>query len=85
MIPQVLLTHMGAWSADTLPEVMKRLDAAGARYVTLDKVQADAAYKAASPRAGDGALIERHAQDAGIDLSGLPAVEPVGDLDSLCR
>lgn len=85
MIPHVLLTHMGAWSAATLPEVMKRLDAAGAHYVTLDKVQADPAYKAPSPRAGDGALIERHAQDAGIDLGGLPAVEPVGDLDALCR
>jgi peptidoglycan/xylan/chitin deacetylase (PgdA/CDA1 family) len=85
MIPHVLLTHMGAWSAVTLPEVMKRLDAAGAHYVTLDQVQADAAYRAPGPRAGNGALIERHAQDAGIDLAGLPAVEPVGNLDALCR
>jgi hypothetical protein len=85
MLPQVLLTHMGAWSAATLPEVMKRLDAAGAHYVTLDQVQADAAYRIASPRAGDGAMIERRAQDAGIDLAGLPAVEPVGDLEKLCR
>lgn len=85
MIPQVLLTHMGAWSATTLPEVMKRLDAVGARYVTLDQVQSDAAYHAPSPRAGEGALMERHAQDAGINLSGLPTVEPVGDLDALCR
>jgi hypothetical protein len=85
MIPQVFLTHMGGWSAVTLPEVMKRLDAAGARYATLDQVQSDAAYHAPSPRAGNGALIERHAQDAGIDLSGLPEVEPVGNLDALCR
>jgi hypothetical protein len=85
MIPQVLLTHMGAWSAATLPEVMKRLDAAGARYVTLDQVQADAAYRIPSPRAGHGEMIERRAQDAGIDLAGLPAVEPVGNLDALCR
>jgi peptidoglycan/xylan/chitin deacetylase (PgdA/CDA1 family) len=85
MIPQVFLTHMGGWSAVTLPEVMKRLDAAGAHYVTLDQVQSDAAYRAASPRAGNGALIERRAQDAGIDLSGLPEVEPVGNLDALCR
>jgi peptidoglycan/xylan/chitin deacetylase (PgdA/CDA1 family) len=85
MIPHVLLTHMGAWSAVTLPEVMKRLDAAGAHYVTLDQVQADAAYRAPGPRAGNGALIERRAQDAGIDLAGLPAVEPVGNLDALCR
>jgi len=85
MIPQVLLTHMGAWSAATLPEVMKRMDAAGAHYVTLDQVQSDAAYRVPSPRAGDGAMIERRAQDAGIDLAGLPAVEPVGNLDALCR
>jgi peptidoglycan/xylan/chitin deacetylase (PgdA/CDA1 family) len=85
MIPQVLLTHMGGWSAVTLPEVMKRLDAAGARYVTLEQAQSDAAYRAPSPRSGNGALMERHAQDAGIDLSGLPAVEPVGNLDALCR
>jgi len=85
MIPQVLLTHMGAWSAATLPEVMKRLDAAGARYVTLDQVQSDPAYRIPSLRAGGGAMIERRAQDAGIDLAGLPAVEPVGNLDALCR
>jgi peptidoglycan/xylan/chitin deacetylase (PgdA/CDA1 family) len=85
VIPQVLLTHMGGWSAVTLPEVMKRLDAAGARFVTLDQVQSDAAYRDPSPQAANGALMERHAQDAGIDLSGLPAVEPVGNLDAMCR
>jgi len=85
MIPQVLLTHMGAWSADTLPEVLARLDAAGARYVTLDRAQADAAYREPSPRAGNGALMERRAQDARIDLGGLPAVDPVAPLDGLCR
>lgn len=85
MIPQVLLTHIGAWGAATLPDVMARLDAAGARYVTLDQVQGDAAYRAASPRAGNGMLIERRALDSGIDLAGLPAVPPVGKLDALCR
>jgi hypothetical protein len=30
-------------------------------------------------------MIERRAQDAGIDLAGPPAVEPVGNLDALCR
>jgi hypothetical protein len=30
-------------------------------------------------------MIERHAGDAGIDLAGLPTVEPVGNLDALCR
>jgi peptidoglycan/xylan/chitin deacetylase (PgdA/CDA1 family) len=85
MIPQVLLTHMGGWSAVTLPEVMKRMDAAGAHYVPLDQVQADAAYRMPSPQSAQGSLMERHAQDAHIDLSGLPTVEPVGNLDALCR
>jgi peptidoglycan/xylan/chitin deacetylase (PgdA/CDA1 family) len=85
MIPQVLLTHLGAWSAATLPEVMARLDAAGARYVTLEQAQGDAAYRVPSPHAGNGTLMERRAQDAAIDLGGLPAVPPVGQLDTLCR
>jgi len=85
MIPQVLLTHLGAWSAATLPDVMAKLDAAGARYVPLDRAQADPAYREPSPRAGNGVLMERRAQDAGIALDGLPAVEPVAPLDTVCR
>jgi predicted deacetylase len=85
MIPVVMLTHMGAWSAATLPEVLRRLDAAGAHYVTLERAQADAAYTAPSPRSGNGSLIERRAQDAGIDLAGLPPADPVGKLDTMCR
>jgi hypothetical protein len=85
MIPQVFLTHMGGWSAVTLPEVMKRMDAAGAHYVRLDQVQADAAYSMPGPQAGHGEMMERRARDANIDLSGLPTVEPVGNLDALCR
>jgi hypothetical protein len=38
-----------------------------------------------SPHAGNGMLMERRAQDAAIDLAGLPAVPPVGQLDTLCR
>jgi len=61
------------------------MDAAGAHYVPLDQVQADAAYSMPGPRAGHGEMMERRARDANIDLSGLPTVEPVGNLDALCR
>lgn len=85
MIPQVLLTHMGAFSAATLPETLRRLDAAGARYVPLNQAQLDPAYRDPSPQAGNGSLIERHARDAGVDLAGLPAVTPTGNMDAVCR
>ena len=85
MIPQVFLTHMGGWSAVTLPEVMKRMDAAGAHFVPLDQVQADAAYRMPGPQTFHGEMMERRARDANIDLSGLPTVEPVGNLDAVCR
>jgi hypothetical protein len=85
MVPQVLLTHLGAWSAATLPDVMAKLDAAGARYVSLEQAQSDAAYREPSPRAGVGVLMERRAQDAGIDLAGVPAGAPLPKLDAVCR
>lgn len=64
VIPQVLLTHLGGWSAVTLPDVMKRLDAAGARYVTLAQAQSDPAY--AEP--GGGSMMTRVARQRGIVL-----------------
>lgn len=85
VVPQVLLTHVGAWSAATLPLVMQRLDAAGARYVSLAQAQSDPAYRDEGPHAGDGALLERQARERGADTDGLPQVEPVGQLDGLCR
>jgi hypothetical protein len=30
-------------------------------------------------------LMERRAQDDGIDLGGVPALPPAGNLDALCR
>jgi hypothetical protein len=88
MIPQVLLTHMGAWSAATLPAVMERLDAAGARYVTLAQAQRDPAYAEGGPQAGNGVLPERVARERGIEVGGLPQVPqvpPAADLDAVCR
>jgi hypothetical protein len=30
-------------------------------------------------------LMERRAQDGGIDITGVPAVPPVGNLETVCR
>lgn len=65
VIPQVLLTHLGGWSAVTLPEVLSRLAAAGARYVTLAEAQRDPAYA----QAGGGNLITRVARERDVKLA----------------
>ncbi|WP_165832310.1 polysaccharide deacetylase family protein [Caulobacter radicis] len=85
MIPQVLLTHIGGWSAHMLPQVLDRLDAAGARYVTLEKAQRDPAYAQAQAIPGGGGIMERTARARGIALpAAAPAVERV-DPKMLCR
>jgi peptidoglycan/xylan/chitin deacetylase (PgdA/CDA1 family) len=82
VIPQVLLTHVGGWSAATLPDVMVRLDAAGARYVSLAQAQADPAY--ATP--GGGGVIARTAKDRGVQLAPAAAPPlPELDVNALCR
>jgi peptidoglycan/xylan/chitin deacetylase (PgdA/CDA1 family) len=85
VIPQVLLTHLGGWSAATLPGVLARLDAAGARYITLEQAQSDPAY--AEP--GGGSIITRTAKAKGISLADLSAPDasaaPPLDLKSLCE
>ncbi|WP_377704809.1 polysaccharide deacetylase family protein [Pseudoduganella sp. UC29_71] len=81
VIPQVLLTHMGGWSAVTLPEVMAKLNAAGARYVTLAQAQSDPAYTVP----GGGAVITRTAGLKGISLQDSKPAAPQLDVGKLCR
>lgn len=81
MIPQVLLLHIGAFSALTLDDVLKRLDAAGAHYVTLAQAQADTAYS----YPGSKDVITRTALGRNIQFSdGAKDVNKL-DLNSLCR
>lgn len=81
-IPQVLLLHLGAFTADTLPAVLQRLQAAGARFVPLAQAQADPAYA----DAGGGSLIRRVAQARGIALPpALPSGQAPLNLNNLCR
>ncbi|MDG2528933.1 polysaccharide deacetylase family protein [Caulobacter endophyticus] len=85
MIPQVLLTHIGGWSAHMLPKVMDRLDAAGARYVTLEKAQRDPAYAQAEAIPGGGGIMERTAKARGIALPATASTAARVDPKTLCR
>lgn len=84
MIPQVLLTHVGGWSAVMLPEVMARLDAAGAHYVPLAQAEADPAYAQADTLPGGGGIMERWAKSRNIALPMPPPALP-SYLPTLCR
>ncbi len=82
VIPQVLLTHIGAFAAHMLPEVMKRLDAAGAHYVTLAQAEADAAYQ----EAGGGSLLARAAKSRGIRIvTAASEAAAALDIKKLCQ
>ncbi|UZW57781.1 polysaccharide deacetylase family protein [Sphingobium sp. JS3065] len=85
MIPQVLLTHLSAWGADTLPDVLARLDAAGARYVSLPQAQRDPAYAGADPWAGNQLLMDRAARQRRIDVEAIPKPHSPVDPRTLCR
>jgi peptidoglycan/xylan/chitin deacetylase (PgdA/CDA1 family) len=78
MIPQVLLAHLGPWSARTLPAVMDRLDAAGAHYVTLKEAQADPAYKESEAWLGGDGIMDRAARNKAITIPSRPrfAIDP---------
>jgi len=81
VVPQVLLMHAGAFTADLLPDTLARLRAAGARFVTLEQAQADPAY--AQP--GGGGVLERSARARGVDLDGLPPSPAGPPASALCR
>jgi hypothetical protein len=78
MIPQVLLAHLGPWSARTLPAVMDRLDAAGAHYVTLKDAQADPAYKESEAWLGGDGIMDRAARNKAVPVPSRPkfALDP---------
>ncbi len=85
MIPQVLLTHIGGFSAVMLPQVLDKLDAAGAHYVTLGQAESDVAYAETDAHAGDGIVMERTAMEKGIDISKVPAGPDISGIDQMCK
>lgn len=85
MIPQVLLTHLSGWGADMLPQVLARLDAAGAHYVTLQQAQRDPAYGGDDPWAGNQLLMDRAARQRKIGIDAIPKLSPTDNLKDMCR
>jgi peptidoglycan/xylan/chitin deacetylase (PgdA/CDA1 family) len=85
VIPQVLLTHLGGFAAMMLPDVMARLEAAGARYVTLARAQAHPAFAEAQALPGGGGIMERTAKARGIDLSDIREPLSARNVSALCR
>lgn len=83
VIPQVLLTHIGGWSGMMLPQVLDRLDAAGARYVTLAAATSDEAYTKGD--IGGGSLLDRAAKAKGISLADIPGPKSSSDVKNLCQ
>lgn len=82
MIPQVLLTHIGGFGAIMLPQVLDELEKSGAKFVTLEEAQSDAAY--ATPGLKSGLVMERTAEAKHIDISAI-ANTSVAGLDQMCR
>lgn len=85
LIPQVLLTHLSSWSAETLPEVLKRLNAAGAEYATLQQVQSDVAYAQAGPNSWSQLLMDRAAFERKSSLDKLPRIAAIENILETCR
>lgn len=83
-IPQVLLTHIGGFSAVMIDDTLSHLKASGAEFVTLDEAQSDAAY-ADNPTYGQNMMLERQAREKGVDMSDLPAMPSVNDFGTMCR
>ncbi|MDC7685282.1 polysaccharide deacetylase family protein [Asticcacaulis sp. BYS171W] len=83
-IPQIWLTHLSAYSARMLPQVMDRLDAAGARYIPLAQALKDDAYSVPDSEIGNGLMMERVAKRLGVDIKEPPSGVPKLDLATLC-
>ena len=86
-IPHVLLVHIGALTGEMMPQILAALDAEGAEYVRLKDAQADPAYDFSGPQAAQGVMLERVAQERGIDLrdGSIASLNEIGPIMSTCQ
>jgi len=86
-IPHVLLVHIGALTAEMMPRILDALEAEGAEYVRLKDAENDPAYDFSGPKAAQGVLLERVAQERGIDLNdgSIASLNAIGPIMSMCQ
>jgi peptidoglycan/xylan/chitin deacetylase (PgdA/CDA1 family) len=85
VIPQVLLIHLSAWSAHTLPKVLQRIEAAGGQYTDLGTALADPAYRLTPEKWRDGLMMEREATRLQMEVEPTSDQELYNRIDQLCR
>ncbi len=86
-IPHVLLVHIGALTGEMMPRILDALDAEGAEYIRLKDAEADPAYDFSGPKAAQGVLLERVAQERGIDLNdgSIASLNAIGPIMGMCQ
>lgn len=86
-IPHVLLVHIGALTGEMMPQILGVLDAEGAEYIRLKEAQSDPAYDFSGPGAAQGVMLDRVAQEQGIDIrdGSIASLNDVGPIMSMCQ
>ena len=86
-IPYVLLVHIGAFTGEMMPRILAALEAEGAVYVSLDEAQRDPAYDFGGPGAAQGIMLERVAQERGININdgSIASLADVGSIMAMCQ
>ncbi|ESQ90051.1 hypothetical protein ABAC460_09800 [Asticcacaulis sp. AC460] len=86
-IPHVLLIHIGAFTGEMLPQVLSAFEAEGVEYVTLEQAESDPAYDFSGPKAAQGSMLERVAQEKGINIydGTIASLNDVGPIMGMCQ
>lgn len=86
-IPQVLLVHINAFTGEMMPQILGALDAEGAEYVSLKEAESDPAYDFSGPGSAQGIMLERVAQERGIDIhdGSIASLHEIGPIMTTCQ
>ncbi len=84
-IPQVLLTHVGAFDARMFPRLLKQYREMGFRFVTLEEAQNHPYYAEDNDPSLPGGRSSLESKMHGKDLKPPPKRTPKLDLEALCN